>query len=226
MKKVIFLLTLILALLALSIPEVAQACAPAPPPKAGKAVIENANLLIVWRYSDVYTGFVYPNRETEETAKYTFPGLYPNDSSTVPIWTMPYQDNLGGRWFGKLYISSNRRFLAMVSGSTLHRPLAFYEEGRLLKKYSHKEIDPVLLSQSGGSCFYTWVQEMYFDESNGVLAIQQTNGKKVAYSIYTGEPSTFSTFRFEPFILLWTILSFLILDMFWIQWWLKRRCRK
>jgi hypothetical protein len=223
MKKLLFLTAVNIILFALLVPQQAQACGPGAFPKAGKIVTENANLLIIWRYSNRDNQVFRP--EAKETTKYPLPGLYPNDGSTIPIWTMPYQEDLRVLpWGEKIYISSERESFVAVAQSGIHMPLAFYQEGKVLKAYSYSDIEA--RTPKGSVCGYEWFKEVYFHESTGVLVVEHLNGKVLAFSIYTGEPTVVPFYKVDPPILLLLVVASLALAAIWFNERRKMRFRK
>jgi hypothetical protein len=226
MKKLLFIVVLTGVLLALNNTKHVQACSYGFQPKAAKIVMENVNLAIVWRYSDSYDGYLYPKEETKETLKYPLPGLYPDDGSTTPIWTMPYQEQLKTSFGGRAYISSDRNSFVTIAQSHPGMALVFYHNSKVLKEYSYSPVDA--RRPKNQPCSWEWFKEVYFDESTGVLVIDHLNGKTFAYSIYTGEPTSvpFSKSKEDVPVFLWLIVGFLALGTIWFNDRRKRRIQK
>jgi hypothetical protein len=224
MKKLVFLLALSANLFFLLVPQQMQACSSVWLPKAGKIPTENANLLIIWRYSDDSNQVFIPPEETQETAKYRLPGLYPANGSTIPIWIMPYQEQLRTSFGGRAYISSDRNAFVTVAQSNPGMPLVFYHNEKVLKEYSYSEVEA--RRPKGYPCGYEWFKEIYFDESTGVLTIDHVNGDSFAYSIYTGEPTSVPFSKEKPSVFLWLIVGSLVLGAIWFNKQRKRRSRK
>jgi hypothetical protein len=217
MKKVIFLLTLILALLALSIPEVAQACSAAA--IAAKSVkVQNQNIVLVW-----FSGLKHAARPPEMAAlaeKYIQPGLYSLDDSQTPLWTIERKPYEGLPSFGDtLLVTANGDYLIGLSDSTLYpAALSFYHKGQLIYKYSHNDFYAEKIPYR---CTHKWFKEVKLHEEQGVLEVKTVMDNTLYFNIYTGE-SAVPVREFDFFLVVWTATSFLILGIIWF----RRRHRK
>jgi hypothetical protein len=184
-KFIVALIFVLTGLAVLLMPETAEACGRGPSPVAGKNVSQDSKFLVIWRYSDNFDKRgLMPASEQEETKIYPSPGLYHNNGSVVPLWTMPHQDNHKVKWFGKLYISSDGNFMVSVSESVFTLPLAYYHKGKLLKTYS---FDQVFAGESSSyDCKNEWIKNISYNSGTGLVSIQHLRGDIWHFDISTG----------------------------------------
>lgn len=120
--------------------------------------------------------------------KYPASGLYRNDGSEKPLWTMPYLS-----WPQTLTLSSDGRHLVVWGGwpsnITTYRDdaLTFYEDGLPIKRYmvNNLVMDPEALPHSVSH--YQWMLDSSFDDAQGLLAVETHNHEKYVFDIKTGK---------------------------------------
>lgn len=123
------------------------------------------------------TGHAYPSS-----------GLYNNDGSVRPIWTV--------EWYAfEVYVSPDGRHLVemgpwpTMKGQTRDlsvRALAFYEDGRPLKEYDIGDLvqTPDILPQSASH--FQWKKQVIFDGVAGRLAVRTLDGQTYKFDVATG----------------------------------------
>lgn len=128
------------------------------------------------------TGFTWPDADI--SGKYSEAGLYKNDGSTTPLWTID--------WYSfDIELSSDGQHLVQYgpwAGSNAYDELAvaFYEEGRMLAHYSIQQLvrDPATLPHSVSH--FEWLRDSTFDDTKGELRIETYNGESYTFNVKTG----------------------------------------
>ena len=123
-------------------------------------------------------------QENEIRSQHPQSGLYRNDGSNKPLWTV--------NWYAfDVEISSDGKYLARwgpwpLSNNYSELALAFYEEGREISKYRVNELVaiPELLPHSVSH--YMWVKSASFDDQNNLLFVETENGEKYTFDITNG----------------------------------------
>ena len=128
--------------------------------------------------------------------QYPSSGLYMNDGSNSPIWTVD--------WFAfTVYVSSDGQHLARMGPwpglkkgrepDVQELAVAFYENGRLLKRYSIADLidDPKNLRQSVSH--FQWEKDVSFDDTLSELTIITTEDNKYVFDVKSGKMITDGT---------------------------------
>lgn len=130
--------------------------------------------------------------ETDEKNKlllqYPTSGLYTNDCSTRPLWSMPYIS-----WRQEVQLSSDGHHVIVwggwpfTSGTYRESALSFYEDGHLVASYEVNDLvsDPESLPHSVSH--YKWVLGSSFDDAQGLLNVQTYNQETYIFDISTGK---------------------------------------
>jgi hypothetical protein len=165
------------------LPGVAQADSEAPP-RDYKLVTGNGNYVFVMLVpSRLIQSLTWLNRELRN--KYPSSGLYLNDGSNTPLWTVD--------WYAiNTYISSDGKHLIRmgpwpVKGNYSEVALSFYENGEEIKNYEVKDLvaTPETLPES--TSHYGWLEESFFDDKVGRMYIKTVNQEKYVFDVTTGE---------------------------------------
>lgn len=158
----------------------------------------------------------YPNASLERQdatlrAKYPTSGLYHNDGSLNLVWKYS-NDNFFSVPPTKLFASSDGKYTIEVD-KAVHRALAFYKGGKLLKNYDVSEFG---VGTGGiGPCFYEWQKSVTSSASNGRILVETLKNEKYEFDITTGRLINEGTQRaaglnFIPLgILIYTVLFIL-----------------
>jgi hypothetical protein len=123
-------------------------------------------------------------QDEEIRAKYNRSGLYHNDDTVVPIWTV--------NWYAfRVDITFDGKHLVRWGPWAFfdnydELALEFYENGQLLKTYLVSDIvsDPEKLPHSVSH--YTWAAEAEFDENQKKLFLKTENGEEYLFDVTTG----------------------------------------
>ncbi len=115
---------------------------------------------------------------------YPASGLYRNDGSVEPLWTVD--------WFGGAIVSTDGVHLVRTGPkweSSYHHVLAvgFYRSGQLLKAYSVADLvaDPQDLPHSVSH--FSWEREIALDEEAGQLYVATLSGEEYYFNLSDGE---------------------------------------
>lgn len=119
--------------------------------------------------------------------KYKFSGLYKNDGSTTPLWTIDW-------YLGAVDISSDGKHLVrygdkLFFSSYNDTAVVFYRNGEEIKRYKVKDLTieiEDLSKKIRPLILLSWLEEKYFDEKNNTLVLKTKNGKKWIFDITTG----------------------------------------
>ncbi|HKP51255.1 MAG TPA: hypothetical protein VJ183_01240 [Chloroflexia bacterium] len=194
MKKWVFPILVILALIAFPQITLADSTITPPPGWSGsyKVVSPDGQYVLVM-LDGVYTPpaeNVSPGTEEQNRLllKYQASGLYRNDGSNIPLWEMGYIS-----WRARITLSSDGRHLIVwgewpwKSGTYGELALAFYEDGRPIKMYAVKDLVsyPEYLPHSVSH--YHWLLDYSFDDRQGLLTLETQNLEKHVFSISTGQ---------------------------------------
>jgi hypothetical protein len=120
--------------------------------------------------------------------QYSQSGLYENDVSTTPLWTVD--------WYAfQVEISSDGKYLVRWGPWPFHEDydelaLAFYKDGVEIKRYTVNDLvaDPKSLPRSVSH--YFWVKETSFNPTTNVLHLETQNGEVYDFDVTTEEKST------------------------------------
>jgi hypothetical protein len=209
--KIALSLALFFVSMAFTIPSV-QACVFIPP-SAYTSRIENNKYVLVTIWKDP-TDLRYDGKAPQVRETYRQPGLYRKDNSSEPIWAMDFEYKGWARFGGQLYTSSDGKYMVSVAESYVYKPLVFVKEGIVIKEYTHQQLQ--IDTSYPGMCHYRWINEVRFYDDVGVISIKHLNGKKFAFSIYTGEPTTVP-FEFDSVLLTWLVVGFVLLSTIWLK---------
>lgn len=118
-------------------------------------------------------------------SQYTQSGLYKNDGSTQPLWTV--------EWYAfQVNISSDGEHLVKWGPwawrDNYHElALLFYRNGQEIKRYHVDNLvaDPTSLPHSVSH--YMWAQDSSFDDEQGTLFLSTHTGEKYLFDIKSGE---------------------------------------
>jgi hypothetical protein len=136
---------------------------------------------------------IYPNSEevkTEDGKIYTKTGLYKNDNSIEPLWTIEGYSH-------KVYISSDGNYAAKLgpwprltefNNRDLNQlVVAFYDRGKLTHEYYIKDlvVDESKLQKSVSH--FEFNKELNFDDAQNILKLETYDGSKYVFDMKTGE---------------------------------------
>jgi hypothetical protein len=131
-----------------------------------------------------------PDRVRQIHRTYSRSGLYRNDGSTEPLWTV--------EWFVSDYWNTPSVHIAL-DGVHMIRPgrwvtsleregVDFYADGKLLRSYTVRELvsDPASLSRTGGGRIL-WLEDCGFTSSGTEYTLRTNDGNRFVFDVRTGE---------------------------------------
>ncbi len=173
-------LILILYVIALALSFALSATADTPaPPRDYMKVTENEKYVLVM----LAPPMKWVSKDTELRNTYKESGLYRNDGSSEPLWAV--------LWYSfSVYPSSDGKHIVRMgpwATSVDDLALAFYENGKELKKYLIKDLikDETKLKRTVSHFF--WHKEPRFNDKDGTMLIETTDGQTYLFSVTTGE---------------------------------------
>lgn len=203
-KKVSLLASIFLVLVFLFIVNsVALADRPMRPYSYKKIIPGTKYIFVMFGDEDYRSTHTAPPKDFEvgeDLAKYHSSGLYANDNTSVPLWSVS--------WYAfpsDVFLSSDGKYVARMGPWALlmdrgpdltELAVAFYENGNLLKRYSVIELlskKPELTNGvqydiiSASVSHYTWKKSVFFDKSKEYLHILTLEGIEYIFDIKTGE---------------------------------------
>ena len=117
-------------------------------------------------------------------SQYPQSGLYRNDGSTEPIWTVD--------WFAfRVYISSDGECLVRRGpwpgfSDYDELALAFYRNGQEIRSYRVNELVAFPGTLPHSVSHYTWAEDISFDDQRRLLFAQTLNRERYTFDITTG----------------------------------------
>jgi hypothetical protein len=212
----------ILTLMLLALPSTAFADSPAPP-RDYSVVTESGEFVFVMLAREelsAYNQVGFIRRDEELRQKYSQSGLYRNDGSSTPLWTVD--------WYSfSVEISSDGRHLAKFgpwagSGDYGELAIAFNEDAKEIASYRVDQLVtiPFYPFLPHSKSHYEWLKTSEFDDKQGTLDIETMSGERYTFNIATGMPS-------NNLILPWPkCLNFLaLISLIWLGFRAIRRHR-
>lgn len=172
----ILVVQLIVLFLALSIP--APADTPAPPRDYAKETENGQYIFVMLAPPERWV-----SKDAELRKTYRTSGLYRNDGSTAPLWTV--------YWYSfSVYPSSDGRHIVRMgpwASSVDQLALAFYESGKELKSYLIRDLikDQSKLKHTVSHFF--WQKELKFNDKENTILIKTQDDQTYLFSVKTGE---------------------------------------
>lgn len=154
-------------------------CADSPaPPRDFKKVTENKEYIFV-----MLAPYEWGEHDSEIRELYKQSGLYRNDGSSTPLWTVD--------WYAfEVFPSSDGEHLIQMgpwASSTNELALSFHKNGKQIKKYQIKNLvhDESKLMHTVSHFF--WRSEVKYDDKNMVLFLKTTDNQTYKFSAKTGK---------------------------------------
>ncbi len=166
------------ALIVLLLPVIARA--DMAPLRSHKKVLGNGKYLLVMLYSKANG----PNAANELNDLYPQSGLYPNDNTRKPIWTLqsPFE--------GQVFLSRDGEYLANIvfpsecNGDGVH----FYHKGKQIRSYKITELaHKSAIQEACPSCI--WHGLASFNEDAETIALEVHDGRTWTFDLRTGDAS-------------------------------------
>jgi hypothetical protein len=123
-------------------------------------------------------------REIELRKKYGQSGLYRNDGSTVPLWTVRGYSR-------KAYPASDGVHLVCVSqfyggGSPAGQVVGFFAHGKPTGVYSADELTSAFILLPSSASGTIWLRDDDFDEANLKYSVSTYDGNSFTFDVRTG----------------------------------------
>lgn len=181
MRRKIFL-SLLVALLSFAMPASVLADTPAPAHDYTRVTRDGQYIFVMLAREGYSPRGVLIDEELRK--KYAQSGLYENDGSTTPLWTVD--------WYASdVEVSSDGQHLVRygpwpVKGDYTELALAFYKNGKELSSYSVGQLvmNPSRLPHTVSH--YWWLSYPMFDEEAGRFSVETKNGEKHKFDVATG----------------------------------------
>jgi hypothetical protein len=147
-------------------------------PRDFKRVTENKEYVFVMLAPDGRSP-----HDSEIRRVYKRSGLYKNDGSSTPLWTID--------WYAfEVFPSSDGEHLIRMgpwAGSTQQLALSFHKKGREIKSYRIKDLihDESKLKHTVSHFF--WKSEVKFDDKQSMLFLKTIDHQAYKFSAKTGE---------------------------------------
>jgi hypothetical protein len=143
-----------------------------------KKVLGNGKFLLVMLFPPENT----LNKENLLNKTYPQSGLYPNDGSNKPLWTLdhPFQ--------GQVFVSADGDFLANVvfPAEPKGDGVRFYHKGKLLRAYKVEELArPDSIQNACPSCL--WSENVGYDAAAEILTVMSRDGRNWRFELRTGK---------------------------------------
>ena len=139
--------------------------------------------------------FVEKNKAIRD--KYPQSGLYRNDESRTPLWTVDWYSHKH-----EVYLSTDGRYVVRMGpwprlwadkdlengGPALKQPaVAFYKEGKLLKGYTIGQLVKDAKKLSRSVSHFRWEDKVAFDDATGRFTVSTLEGNKYVFDIHSGK---------------------------------------
>lgn len=179
MKTVLkFIIVFQVIALALSFSMPALADTPAPPRDYTKVTETGEYVFVMLAPPEKWV-----RKDLELRKTYKESGLYRNDGSTTPLWTV--------HWYSfSVYPSSDGKHVVRMgpwATSVEDLALAFYENGKPLKQYLIKDLIKNQLALRRTVSHFFWSSEKSFNDKEGTMLLKTTDGQTYLFSVKTGE---------------------------------------
>jgi len=140
--------------------------APFPPERDGRIYIESIR-----------------NEIQEIRAKYNISGLYKNDESNSPLWTVD--------WYSfSVEISSDGKHLIRNgpwARTSDQEAVSFFNNGKLLRTYKINELVDFPFLMPASVSHFRWSYEKTLDEQNNIYSIATLHGELYKFDIKSGD---------------------------------------
>jgi hypothetical protein len=125
--------------------------------------------------------------EEDETLRKTYPesGMYRNDGSNTPLWTVDWNA------FGVI-LSADGRYLVRwgpwpFQGNYFEIAVEFYRDGKLLKSYKVDDLVFNLTALPHSVSHYRWLEDAGEDLENNTIWIKTYEGRHLVFDMTTGK---------------------------------------
>ncbi len=159
------------------------------PPSDYTKVTENGRYIFVMLAPDRLDVLGGPTRPQSSFGKseiqktYKQSGLYNNDGSNEPLWTVS--------WYSfSVYPSSDGKHVVKMgpwAQSTSDLAIAFYENGKELKRYIISDLVKNQLKLKHTVSHFFWKTGLQYNDKEGTVFIETIDGLAYTFSVKTGD---------------------------------------
>ncbi len=172
----ILVIQVIVLSLALCVPAIADT--PAPPRDYVKETENGQYVFVMLAPPERWV-----SKDPEIRKAYGASGLYRNDGSSTPLWTID--------WYSfTVYPASDGRHIVRMgpwASSVDQLALAFYENGKELKSYLIRDLVKNLLMLKHTVSHFFWQKELKYNDKEGTILITTHDDQVYLFSVKTGE---------------------------------------
>lgn len=145
--------------------------------------------------------------------KYTVGGMYRNDDSTTPIWTVDwYAYRIDVPAGGEVVVRYGSGGLETNTGPAL----GFYRRGELIRGYDVSD----LVTLPWFSDRRSWLAEHHLNDDSRSVTVETETGDRYVFDVQTGEMIS----RFRP--IRYLIVAIICTAVLGVLWWRRRRRRR
>ena len=125
----------------------------------------------------------WANHDPEIRKVYKQSGLYRNDGSSTPLWTVDWYA------FGVFPSSDGEHLVRMwpSAASTDHLAVSFYKNGKEVKNYGIKDLVHDASQLRRTVSFIHWTGELKYNDKDAVLFLKTLDNQAYRFSVRTGE---------------------------------------
>jgi hypothetical protein len=178
---------LVLLAAALLLPSSARADSPAPLMDFVQTTANQQYVFVLLARADdesAYNQLRYVEQKAALRQRYPQSGLYRNDGSATPLWTVDWNAY-------RVDVSSDGRHLVRWGpwpwkGAFGEMALAFYEDGREMQRYRVSDLVANPQSLPASVSHYQWLDDASFDDAASTVTLQTLNGERYTFDVRTG----------------------------------------
>lgn len=115
--------------------------------------------------------------------KYKSSGLYPDDKSTTPLWTVD--------WFSyEVLLSPDSKYLVRMgpwASGLSSEAFTFFADGKEVKKYIISDLIKDTSKLQSTVSHFTWLQYKYINDTGDTFDIETVDGGRFTFDLKTGE---------------------------------------
>ena len=183
MKLKSLAIALVLFVLSVALPASVSADSTRTPTDWSQISKNGKYIFVMLKASDSSTSVPNPKLRVP-LRKYPHSGLYRNDGSLTPLWTVDWYD------FG-VEVSSDGHHLVRwgpwpVIGQYRTSAVSFYEDGKLMTDYAVNSLvdNPVTLPRT--TSHFEWRYDAYLDDDQSLLSVETLHHEKYVFDVTNG----------------------------------------
>jgi len=174
-------------------------------------------------------GFLEPSEAMEIRLKYPQCGLYPNDDSIVPLWTIE------GMWYSHdLQLTSDgvhMIFVSQIAKASSEVGLVFYENGKIIRSYRIEELvddwdkcEVVRNTNRNTQPTVCWIEKQQLDDEKLEYLLITKEGNQFLFDVTKGTVISKSSVTRKNWTICATAFCAILIGLvFYIRWFNRRR---